>query len=808
MIGKSSLAAPRPAHPLRPGLIAWALPRLTLALALLLAAWLGLAATAAAPAVVPASAPASAFSAERAMRDLAVVAAAPHPVGSPQQAAVRDYLVAEVRALGLEPEVQRATLTRWSHRPGIAWTTAVENVLVRVPGTDSSRAILVDGHYDSAPTSAGAADCGACAATALEALRAIVAGPPLKNDVIFLFSDGEEVFIAGATAFAEQHPWMQDVGLSLVFEGVGTEGASMLYATSPANGWWVEQAVRAAPHPLAFSFLNDLMWRLAGNSGSDLDAFIGEGRAGLAFVTLSMASAPAYHTLADSVGAIDPRSVQHHGSHAVSLLRHFGNLPLDAAPRAANAVAFPLAPGVVARYPGAWALPLALLALAGFAAVVALGLWRRRLSVGGLLAGVLATLLHLVAAVVIATLAWSAIRRFNPDLHGFTAGGWYGGVFYLLALLLLTLAAVAALHALWRRRVRLDNLAVGALAWWLLFAVLTAAGLTGFSAMFTWPLLAALAALGWRYARPAQGSWAEALRLGAPVAVGLLLLAPAIMWVAFFAARLEGMLGAPLAAAPIPFAVLLIGLALPLAEFLAPGRPLRLPLGALALCLVALAVGTVQSRPDARRPIANTVAYELDADRGEAAWVALNDSPAGAPTAAELDVWAAQFFPAGGEASVFMPWRNGLVSDRLYPALRGPAPALDLPSSEVHVLADSAQGGARQLRLEVRQPAGVLTTQVIVSADGPLQALAANGTPLDLAGQPPAVQVSVIGRHAGGVTLDVTIPAGALTVTVQDQRPGLPAVPGLAVAPRPPWMVPAPLADVADSTLVRRTVRI
>jgi acetylornithine deacetylase/succinyl-diaminopimelate desuccinylase-like protein len=92
--------------------------------------------------------------------------------------------------------VQNAALTRWSPRPGIAWTTAVENVLVRVPGTDSSRAILIEGHYDSVPTGPGATDCGACTVTVLEALRAILAGPPLKNDVIFLFADGEEVFIS------------------------------------------------------------------------------------------------------------------------------------------------------------------------------------------------------------------------------------------------------------------------------------------------------------------------------------------------------------------------------------------------------------------------------------------------------------------------------------------------------------------------------------------------------------------------------------------------------------------------------------
>jgi hypothetical protein len=74
---------------------------------------------------VPATAPAGEFSAERAMHDLQVVAAEPHPIGSPRNTVVRDYLVDQIRALGLAPEIQKATVTRWSHTPGLAWTTAV-----------------------------------------------------------------------------------------------------------------------------------------------------------------------------------------------------------------------------------------------------------------------------------------------------------------------------------------------------------------------------------------------------------------------------------------------------------------------------------------------------------------------------------------------------------------------------------------------------------------------------------------------------------------------------------------------------------
>ncbi len=204
------------------------------ALAILLGAiWLGLMPLRAVPEVVPAAAPATQFSAERAMADVRALAARPRPIGSSAQAAARDYLVSQISALGLTPEVQQATAVRSGQTAAIA---AVENVLVRLPGRESGRAVLITGHYDSVPTGPGAYDCANCAATVLETLRAIKASPQLKNDVVFLFTDGEEVETMGAQAFAEQHPWAKDVALAIVYEGYGSTGADILYGTGRKGG--------------------------------------------------------------------------------------------------------------------------------------------------------------------------------------------------------------------------------------------------------------------------------------------------------------------------------------------------------------------------------------------------------------------------------------------------------------------------------------------------------------------------------------------------------------------------------------------
>jgi hypothetical protein len=109
-------------------------------------------------------------------------------------------------------------------------------------------------------------------------------------------------------------------------------------------------------------------------------------------------------------------------------------------------------------------------------------------------------------------------------------------------------------------------------------------------------------------------------------------------------------------------------------------------------------------------------------------------------------------------------------------------------------------------RLEILER---LNSQVVVQASGPIVALTANGSVLDMTTQTPeTVQINVIGWQVGGITLDFTVAgAGPVGVIVQDRRLGIPKIPGVTIAPRPDWMMPAPLNDVADSTIVRRTFR-
>ncbi|MDE2150286.1 MAG: M20/M25/M40 family metallo-hydrolase, partial [Gammaproteobacteria bacterium] len=81
----------------------------------------------------------------------------------------------------------------------------VNDVIATLPGREDAALLLV-AHYDSVPAGPGVGDDLSGVATMLEIARALRAGPTPQASVIFLFSDGEEEGLLGASAFAHISP--------------------------------------------------------------------------------------------------------------------------------------------------------------------------------------------------------------------------------------------------------------------------------------------------------------------------------------------------------------------------------------------------------------------------------------------------------------------------------------------------------------------------------------------------------------------------------------------------------------------------
>ncbi len=183
-----------------------------------------------APPPLPATAPENEFSAERALIHVRAIATVPHPLGSAADTAARNYLVAQLTNLGLQPQTFSSLGVNGSGRLIIAGR--INDIVGRLPGTASGPAIILMAHYDSVYRAPGAGDDASGVASILEILRALKHGPPIQRDIIVLFTDGEEAGLLGAEAFAHAHPWMKDAGLILNFEARGNRGPSLLFETS------------------------------------------------------------------------------------------------------------------------------------------------------------------------------------------------------------------------------------------------------------------------------------------------------------------------------------------------------------------------------------------------------------------------------------------------------------------------------------------------------------------------------------------------------------------------------------------------
>ncbi|HEU4435435.1 MAG TPA: M28 family metallopeptidase [Pyrinomonadaceae bacterium] len=725
------------------------------------------------PAAVAADAPANVFSSARAMKHLQAIAQGPRPIGSAGHTAARDYILNELTAIGLQPEVQETTvLTTRADASVVA--AVVHNVMARLKGTTANKALMLAGHYDSVPNAPGTSDDGASVATMLETIRALKTGPPLNNDVIFLFTDGEELGLLGAKGFVNEHPWAKDVGLALNFEARGTAGPVVMFETSDGNDWLVREFARAAPSPLANSLLYEI-YKLLPND-TDLTEFRAGRIPGLNFAFIEQPLR--YHTQADNIENLDQRSLQHQGSYALALAQHFGNLNLDQPRNGQNAIYFDVFGTTLFHYSARWVLPLSILILIVFLAVLALGLKKRKLTITGIIAGFLLFLLNLTVASVVVYLLWSLIVTIQVRMGRSLADDFYRDKLYFLGFVLLALAITATLYHLFRRKVRTENLFAGALLCWVILLLLTSFFMPGGSYALAWPLLTSLLGLAYTFTAK-EGKPRPLLNLVVLLlcaAPGIVLLVP-IIYTAFIA------LGLSEVALLIPVVILLSGLVIPHCAF-ATSSMKWLPIGPFVIAAVCIAAAAFNSGFSRQYPKSDHVFYVLNADTGKTAWASADDS---------TDEWTTQFFPSNTAKTSLKDYIPLSVNNYRINS----APAVPLSAADIRVTSDSSDGDVRILRLRVITSNDGISIAIPRDANVEVVRAEVNGKPVDemrsaRAQSPSSWSLQFWAPPKQGFDLVLGLrgakPAPLKTV---NQSYGLPEIPGTTIRPRPDYIVPS-----------------
>ncbi|HVG18162.1 MAG TPA: M28 family peptidase [Blastocatellia bacterium] len=735
------------------------------------------------PRAEPSTAPPTEFSSERAMKDLRVIAQNSHPIGSPAHAEVRDYIVKELTAMGLGPQVQEATVINASRGAPYAAAT-VRNIVARSPGAKNTKAVLLVAHYDSVPVSHGSNDDGSGVATILETLRALKAGPPLNNDVIALLTDGEEAGLLGAKAFVDEHPWLGDVGLVMNFEARGSGGPVVMFETSSGNGWLIDEFARAAPHPVASSLTYDI-YKLLPND-TDLTIFKRAGLPGLNFAYIE--GVTQYHTLLDSLENTDADTRQHQGSYALALTKHFGNLNLENI-KASDIVYFDLLGNVLVRYSGVLIIPLTIIAILAFAAVVVFGLKKRRLTVGGMIFGSFAYLMALCVSAVVVYAAWWLIRTLHGGDRMAPWGDAYNSWIYEISFAALAVAVTSALYVWFRTKTATANLVAGALLWWLLLVIFSGLYLRGGSYLFTWPLLFSL--LGFAFFLSADDERPASAKTVAIVSAcalpGLLLLAP-IIRLLFSALTLS------MAAVVSVFVVLLLGLLIPHLGLMASPKRWLLPILSAAVCLIFVAAGILINRSSKDYPQTSLVFYALDGNTGKAMWAGGGQG---------LDGWNSQFFSGPterGPLTEFFPLGSATY-------MKAQAPTANLPAPEILMLDNTTTNGIRTLRLRITSPRQAPIMSLQLDSESEIRGATINGkrvTPGDAAPQSKRWGLRYYSFPKEGLDLTLEVAGdGPIKLVAVDQSYGLPDM-AAAYSPRPDYLMPQP-HPLSDSVLVGKS---
>ena len=434
------------------------------------------------PPPVGLNAPLSTFSAGRALEDIAVLGAAPHPVGSERIAKVRAYLFSRMGRMGLHPRTQTAEslITRKISGETYVSGASVTNLLGVLPGRDhAAPALALMAHYDSVPGSPGAADDSAGAASALEILRAIAAHGQPDRDVILILTDGEELGLLGAQAFFGEDPLASHIGFVINLEARGGGGRAAMFQTGAGNGADIALFASHARTPDTTSLL-PFVYRYLPND-TDFTLSLAKGIPGynLAFIGRQFD----YHSPSSAVAALDKGAVQHMGSEALGPALALAFAPA-LPPRAPDQVFGDILGVALIHYAPAWGWLV--VALCGV--IIFLAARRARISAGsvglGVLAGVaIAGLDGLILWIAQTTGGWTGWLEIRPILARFPV--------FEAALALVSLASILGVAAVAGRDGRGPGAWIGLLVTGLVVAVVAQAAAPLAAFVIAWPLLAA-----------------------------------------------------------------------------------------------------------------------------------------------------------------------------------------------------------------------------------------------------------------------------------------------------------------------------
>lgn len=567
-----------------------------------------------------ASTPITEFSTERALKPLKEISKKAHYLGSEEHKNVQQFIVSELQKLGLSVEVETQEVFSSKYNVG----AKTSNIVARIKGTNNTKALMLSTHYDSDTRGAiGTSDAGSGIVAIIEGMRAYLdSGKLPKNDIIVLITDGEELGLLGATAYAKSHNIADEIGMILVFESRGSGSPSyMLAETNGGNKKIIEEFKKAHPkYPVANSLMYSI-YKLLPNS-NDLTAFKdGVPVNGLSFAFIG--DHFDYHTPQDNFERMDRTSLEHQGSYIMPLLKHFADADLSNLNSDEDYVYFNFPFFSVIYFPFSWVIPILIVVILLFIGLIGYGIFKKKIEIKEALYGFIPFLIALISSGILAKFGWELLKIIHPQYNDIQQGFTYNGYTYIIALSALTIAICFIIYAKFFKKYKSENLLITPLFIWLLISIGTAISLKG-GFYFIIAVIYGLVCL-------AVLIFAETTKQNKQLLITVL----SIPIIIIFAPAIKMFpvgLGLDMLIAGIVIIVLLFGILIPIVSSF---RRFKLGWGFSAIALVAFITASFQSSYTVDRKKPNGINYILNTNSNEAFWGSFDYS---------LDEFTVQFF--------------------------------------------------------------------------------------------------------------------------------------------------------------------
>ena len=616
------------------------------------------------------------FSIENALDHLRIISKKPHYTGSEYHSVVRDYILNELKNMGLETEIQNQVVTRFC-----CVGTNTSNIIGTIKGSSNGKSLVLLTHYDSRHhASFGASDAGSGVVTILEGVRSFLSKNTIPiNDIHLVFTDAEEIGLLGAQAFVKNHSLVDNIGLVLNFEARGSGGPSyMLMETNGKNGVLISEFINAEP---GFPAANSLMYSIYKMLPNDTDLTIFREQANIdGFNFAFIGDHFDYHTSLDSFERLDRNTLIHQADYIMSMLNHFSKINLSNLDSENDYVYLNFPILKMLHYPYSWIYPLLIFSIIFFLFIIYLGLAINKLSIQGILNGILALTISLFTCLSLTIILWKTISYFNPDyadiLHGFT----YNGYYYITAFIFLNIFCLFSIYYRFFKNSSGLDLTIMPIGFWLIINVLISIYLKG-AAYFIIPVNLVLFSILLIYFSNFKGN------------------KKMLLWT-FFSVPLIYIFAPQLKMFPVGlgldnlfitsfFLVLIFVLLLPVFSNFAFKNQIKNLTLLIAIVFFALAFLNNDYDVNSKKP--NSILYYSDLDSKQSYWLSRNEN---------LDEFTSQFFKKNEsiqEASFFSssskygtPHKQSALAD-----------FINFSSSDIQILKDTIVENKRNLQLKI-----------------------------------------------------------------------------------------------------------